>query len=88
MVIYPGSKEDLTPMAWVKCKSCDYQGVGLGKETLTHSKIHGEGLVHFVIMCRICHPKYDPKSALFDDRKEFEEHVYIYHKQIFDTLPE
>lgn len=88
MVIYPGSKDELGALAWVQCKSCVYQGVGLGKETLSHSKIHGEGLVHFVIMCRICHPKYDPKSDFFDNQKEFEEHVFTYHKPIFDQLPE
>ena len=35
-----GSRSDLGGLAWVECKHCRYRGMGLGGETLRHSRQH------------------------------------------------
>ena len=82
----PGSRSDLGGLAWVECKHCRYQGMGLGRETLRHTEQHpGASIEDFTIFCRLCHSHKNAEEKVKDvleNREEFEEHVRERHPDI------
>jgi len=87
-IIFPGDMNNLTNFAWVKCKTCDFKGIGLGKEVRNHlaEKHKGGGLQDFNIFCRIC-DKDDRAVCNYDDAEEFADHMRIGHDGIIKYLP-
>ena len=33
---YPGDRNSLLGFAWIKCKNCEFSGVGLGEDLIQH----------------------------------------------------
>ena len=88
---FPGNKKNLLGFSWVRCKRCDFSGIGLGKEIILHqNKEHkGGGLEHFMIYCRLCHKDFETCKSVtpFDDPVEFETHMKTHHPMIVQALP-
>ena len=81
-VVFPGTRSDLGAFAWVKCKTCDFRGVGSGREVRNHLQSHrGSGEENLEIFCRICH-KDDQALGIFEDFEEFIEHFQYTHSDI------
>lgn len=87
-IIFPGDMNNLTNFAWVKCKTCDFKGIGLGKEVRKHlaEKHKNGGLQDFNIFCRIC-DKDDRAVCNYDDADEFADHMRVGHDGIIKYLP-
>ena len=88
---FPGNKKNLLGFSWVRCKRCDFSGIGLGKEIILHqNKEHkGGGLEHFMIYCRLCHKDFETCKSVtpFDDPVEFETHMKTHHPMTVQALP-
>ena len=83
-VVFPGTRSDLGAFAWVKCKTCDFRGIGYGEEIWSHLRSQC-GLVHPDIFCRLCH-KDERGGGAFVDFIEFEEHFERRHYDIIQCL--
>jgi len=85
-----GRRSDLGGLAWVECKHCRYRGVGLGRETLSHTSQHqGASIEDFTIFCRLCHSHKDADEKVLDvleNREDFEDHVRQIHQDIIDCM--
>lgn len=87
-IIFPGDMKNLSNFAWVKCKTCDFKGLGLGKEVMKHlaEKHKRGGLQDFNIFCRICDK--DERSVYnYDDAEDFADHMHTGHDGIIKHLP-
>ena len=85
-VVFPGSRSNLAAFSWVKCKTCEFRGVGSGAEVRNHLQSHpGSGVENLEIFCRICH-KDDKALAIFEDFQEFIEHFQETHGDIMKFL--
>ena len=85
-IIFPGSRSNLSAFAWVKCRACQFRGIGGGEEVFNHLKSHpGSGPENLDIFCRLCH-KDDTAAEIFEDFREFEDHFKKSHHQIIQTL--
>jgi len=85
-VVFPGSRANLAAFAWVKCKTCDFRGIGHGREVRNHLKSHlGSGEENLEIFCRICH-KDDQALGIFEDFQEFIIHFEENHGDILPFL--
>jgi len=87
-IIFPGDMKNLANFAWVKCKTCDFKGLGLGKEVMRHlaEKHRSGGLQDFNIFCRIC-DKDEKSICNFDDAEEFIDHMQTGHGAMIKYLP-
>lgn len=87
-IIFPGDMKNLANFAWVKCKTCDFKGLGLGKEVMKHlaEKHRSGGLQDFNIFCRIC-DKDERSICNFDDAEEFIDHMQTGHGGMIKYLP-
>ena len=85
-IVFPGSRSNLAAFSWVKCKTCDFRGVGNGREVKNHLKSHpGSGEENLEIFCRICH-KDDKALGIFEDFHEFISHFEDTHRDIVPFL--
>ena len=85
-IVFPGSKSNLSAFAWVKCKTCDFRGVGHGREVRNHLRSHlGSGEENLEIFCRICH-RDDKALGIFEDFQEFIIHFEENHSDIVPFL--
>ena len=81
-IVFPGSRSNLAAFSWAKCKTCDFRGVGSGREVRNHLQSHqGSGEENLEIFCRICH-KDDKALGIFEDFQEFIEHFQDTHRDI------
>ena len=82
-IIFPGDLIDLSCFAWVKCKTCDFKGIGLGREVNDHlrDKHRGGEMRDLNIFCRIC-DKSESSIHNYDDANDFINHMKINHKDM------
>ena len=87
-IVFPGDKDNLLDFAWVQCKRCNFNAVGLDRKTIGHqeSSHSGGGLEHFMIYCRLCHKEYKPSQCPFDDPEDFRKHMLSHHSNIVKVL--
>ena len=86
-VLLPGSQSNLEAFAWVKCKICDFRGIGGGREVRDHLQLHsGSGEENLKIFCRLCHREDTLIVKHFQDFKEFVEHFKAGHGDILRCL--
>ena len=87
-VVLPGTRSNFSAFAWAKCKTCDFRGIGWGKEVFSHLRSHpGSGLDNFDIFCRLC-PKDDKGVETFENFVEFQSHFRKKHCDIINRLPQ
>ena len=85
---YPGDRNSLLGFAWIKCKNCEFSGVGLGEDLIQHQvKAHyGGGIKFFNIFCRLCH-KDDRVVDVLETAEEFKDHMKVKHSELLKKLP-
>ena len=85
-VILPGSRSNLEAFARVKCKICDFKGIGGGQEVRDHLQRHGGGDKDLEIFSRLCHREDTLNVNTFEDFKEFVDHFQAGHGDIVSSL--
>ena len=86
-IILPGSQSNLEAFAWVKCKICDFRGIGGGEEVRNHLQHHQSGgQENLDIFCRLCHRDDRNLVDTFQNFEEYAQHFKADHGDIVRIL--